>query len=158
LLYTGIELMDQLRQRLMEEIEPICRRLNFFLFDVQIKGDKRQLVVKVTADTESGITLSECQQLSEEVSDLIFSRDLIPQAYRLEVSSPGIDKPLQFPHEYRRNIGRDLLIVFDQNGIRKEVKGELVGYSNDRIEVKTGDASIVIPVDEIQRANVKLKW
>jgi ribosome maturation factor RimP len=158
LLYAGMEFMDQLQQKLKEEVEPICGRLNFFLFDIQIKGDKRQLLVKVIADTESGITLSECQRLSKEVSDVIINLDLIPQAFRLEVSSPGIDKPLQFPYEYRRNVGRNLLVVVNQNGVRKEIKGELTGYNENKIEVNTGTESMVIPVDEIQRANVKLKW
>jgi len=155
---AGMKFMDQLQQKLKEEVEPICRRSNFFLFDIQIKGDRRQLLVKVIADTESGITLSECQQLSEQVSDLIFRDDLIPQAFRLEVTSPGVDKPLQYPYEYHRNIGRDLLVIVTQNGVRKEIKGELIGCNGDKIVVNTGTGSIVIPVDEIQRANVKLKW
>ena len=152
------EMMEVLEQKLKEVIEPLSRKLNIHLFDIQIKGDRRQLLVRVIADTDSGITLGECQCLSGEVSDIIFRENLISQAFRLEVSSPGIDKPLQFPYEYRRNIGRNLQVVFDQNGIRKEIKGELAAYEEDKIKLKAGKDFIIIAVDEIEKANVKLNW
>jgi ribosome maturation factor RimP len=150
--------LEQLRHQLKQEIEPVCRKINIFLFDIMVNRDKQQLIVKIIADTEAGITLGQCQQLSEEVSDLIYRRNLITQAYRLEVSSPGIDKPLQFPYEYRRNIGRNLLVVLEQQGVRKEIKGELTDFNEDIIKLKTGDQIIMIPVQDIQRATIKLKW
>lgn len=149
---------EVLRKKLEEVITPICKELNMYLFDVQLKGDRRQLLLRIFADTESGITLGECQKLSEEISDIIFRENLIAQDFRLEVSSPGINKPLQFPYEYRRNIGRKLHVVFDENGIRKEVNGELTAYMENTIKLKTGKNLLVIPVNEIQKANVKLNW
>jgi ribosome maturation factor RimP len=151
-------MMEALQQKLKEVIEPIGRKQNIFLFDIQIKGDRRQLLVMVIVDTETGITLGECQRFSGEVSDIIFRENLISQAYRLEVSSPGVDKPLQFPYEFRRNIGRNLQVIFDRDGIRKEIKGELAGYEEDKIKLRTGKEFIIIPVDKIEKANVKLNW
>ena len=76
----------------------------------------------------------------------------------MEVSSPGIDKPLQFPYEYRRNIGRNLLVILEQQGIRKEIKGELAAYEEHGIKLKMDNDTVIIPLQDIKRATIKLKW
>jgi ribosome maturation factor RimP len=150
--------LEQLVRQLKQEIEPICHKLSILLFDIMIKRDKQQLIVKIIVDTETGVTLGECQRLSEAVSDLVYRRNLISQGYRLEVSSPGVDKPLQFLYEYRRNIGRNLLVIWEQQGIRKEIKGELATCDENGIRLKTDEQAVNIPFKDIKRATVKLKW
>ena len=111
--------------KLIEHIIEICDQLDFKFIDSSIYGHNNKQNIKVIADTEEGITLQQCQKLSQEISDIIFRKDLIFGEYRLDVSSPGLDKPLQNEYEFKRNIGRNLIVSYtDENNTVNEVIGE----------------------------------
>ena len=133
--------------------------MNFKLIDVSIHGHNKKQNVKVIADTENGITLNECQKLSQEISDIIFRKDLIDGEYRLDVSSPGLDKTLQFDYEFKRNIGRNLIVsYYDGENKLKEVTGEMIEYNDNQICLKKKEQLIEIKQDKIKNAKIKLKW
>ena len=146
-------------KELEEHIKKICNDLGFMFIEASIHGHKNKQNIKVIADTEKGITLQECQKLSREISDIIFRKDLVFNNYRLDVSSPGLDKPLQSDYEFKRNIGRDLIINYqDENSNLKEVIGELVEYNNDVIIVNAKNELLSIKLENINKAKIKLKW
>ena len=145
--------------KLENYIKQICNDLGFMFIEASIHGHKNKQNIKVIADTEKGITLEECQNLSREISDIIFRKDLIYSDYRLDVSSPGLDKPLVKDYEYKRNIGRDLIITFkDESGNLKEIVGELIEYNDDKINLKTDKDLLSLDLKNITKAKIKLKW
>ena len=145
--------------KIEEHIKKICNDLGFMFIEASIHGHKNKQNIKVIADTKKGITLEECQKLSREISDIIFRKDLVYNDYRLDVSSPGLDKPLQHDYEYKRNIGRDLIINFeDENKNLKEVAGELVEYNKQGIVLKIKNELISLNFENIKKAKIKLKW
>ena len=139
-------------------IEQVCREKGVFLLGVDLKGSGRNRNVKVTLDTEAGITLNECQEISSEISDMFYRKDVFIDGYNLEVSSPGVDKPLEQPFEYKRNIGRNLTVEYQDNDELKMVTGELKEYKDDALNISVGKESLQIPISRVKRAQVKLKW
>jgi ribosome maturation factor RimP len=115
-------------------------------------------MIKVTVDTDEGINLNECEKLSQKISDMLFRKNLYKQGYKLEVTSPGISKPLEHPYEFRRNIGRDLKIDYTDNDEPKKIEGELKSYNNQDITLLVKKEEIIIPLAHINQAKVKLKW
>ena len=145
--------------KLEEHIKNICNDLGFMFIEASIHGHKNKQNIKVIADTEKGISLQECQNLSREISDIIFRKDLIYSDYRLDVSSPGLDKPLKYDYEFVRNIGRELIVNYkDESGNFQEVIGELTKYEDDEIIIKINDELKAININNINKAKIKLKW
>jgi len=146
-------------RELKEHIKNICNDLGFIFIDASIHGHKNKQNIKVIADTEKGITLDECQKLSREISDIIFRKDLIYSDYRLDVSSPGLDKPLQYDYEFKRNIGKNLIVSYENDSNNfVETIGELIDYKNNSLILKVNDALKIIEIKKINKAKIKLKW
>ena len=150
--------MDTLEEKLSGIIEPICKNSNIYLHGIEIKGSHSHVLIKVTVDTDEGITLNRCQFLSRQISDVLEQKDLIKNDYRLEVSSPGIDKPLQYPYEYRRNIGRDLVVVYYQQHTVKQFIGKLLAYHEKELIFEVGKDRVSLAKDQIKSIKIKLKW
>jgi len=139
-------------------IKDICQAENVHLLNVDIMGGGRSRQVRVTVDTDDGITLDKCQHLSKEIGDLFYRKDIYEDGYNLEVSSPGIDKPLEHEFEYKRNIGRNLTVVYLDGDETKKVTGELKEFSGTALHLLVGKDKKNIPLSQVQRAKVKLKW
>jgi len=116
------------------------------------------MIIRVVADTEKGITLGECQALSEKISDIFYRKEVIRGAYRLEVSSPGVNKPLEHDFEYQRNIGKQLSVNYVKDNEEKNVTGELLAWNEDTITLKSEPGETEIPRKAINSAKIKLKW
>jgi ribosome maturation factor RimP len=145
--------------KLKDYIKEICENLNFKFIETSVHGHKNKYNIKVIADTEEGITLEECQKISREISDIIFRKDLIFGDYRIDVSSPGLDKPLQYDYEYKRNIGRNLIVSYiNENNKITEITGELTNIDADGIVLKIKEESITVKFEKINQAKIKLKW
>jgi len=82
-------------EKIREFIQLVIEQNTAELIDLEFKGKKGNQVLRVFVDTEGGITLKQCEQISREISDFLDQKDLISGKYRLEVSSPGIDRPLK---------------------------------------------------------------
>ena len=150
--------MEDLEKKLFNFFEPLCKNNKIILYEVELKGSPKNRIIKVTVDTENGITLNKCQLLSREISDLLVQKDLIKNEYHLEVSSPGINKPLQYSFEYERNIGRDLKIAYYKDDSIDEIVGKLVEYNEKNITLEIAKDKIIIENEKIKKAIIKLKW
>ena len=144
---------------LKDHIKKICDKLEIKFIEASIHGHKNKQNIKVMVDTEEGINLQECQKISREISDIIFRKDLIMGGYRLDVSSPGLDKPLQYDYEYKRNIGKILTVLYmDEENNLTEIVGELTEYNADGIVLKIKEDLIEIKINKINKTKIKLKW
>jgi len=145
--------------KLIEHIRTICDTNKYILINASVHGHKNKQNIKVVADTVEGITLEQCQNLSREISDIIFRKDLIFGNYNLEVTSPGVDKPLQQDYEFIRNIGKNLKVEYlNEESKSVELVGELKNYENNLLHLYTGKEIQVIDKKKIKKAKIKLKW
>lgn len=135
-----------------------CDDLNLFLVEVRIRGDKRQPIFEIFADTETGITLKECEMLTRELQDCIDMDEAFPENYRLNVSSPGLDKPLIWDFEFKRNIGQKLIIKLQSAKGAIEKIGKLTGFDKTSLQLSSDGMTEEIDRSEIIEAKVKIKW
>ena len=150
--------MTGLKSKIVSLVEPLCKSKEIILRDVSLAGREQNINIKIIVDTESGITLSECQELSKDISDLFYQKDMIKGRYNLEVSSPGLERPLQDLFEYRRNIGRDLKVIYNRDNDSAVIIGELIEVSATAVRLRTKSEEIEIPLSEINSAIIQLKW
>jgi len=150
--------MGNKESEIYQLIEPICQSEDIYLSDVSLHGSSKNTIIKIIVDTENGVTLNQCQELSKKISDIFYRRDLFQNKYRLEVSSPGITKPLEHSYEFKRNIGKQLEVNYIKGEEKCFVTGELLKYTPDAITLKSDKTDLDIPLNDIEEAKIKLKW
>ncbi len=127
------------------------------LVDLQLKGRSGSQVLKVYIDGEAPVTLDRCTQVSRSLSDELDIADVIPGKYRLEVSSPGVDRPLQTERDFQRNLNKDVEILLDGEE-QGSFKGKVVSVGDEGVSVRNGDVTRTIPLSSIKRCNLSLPW
>ena len=132
--------------QLTDLITPILDDLGLELVDLEYKREGRDLFLRIFIDKTGGVNLDDCAGLSREVSALLEVENLITDAYRLEVSSPGMDRPLKRPADFERFIGERVKIKSkesidpDSRGHnRKTFVGELLGLKEGRVSIRQLD-------------------
>lgn len=135
---------------LTQLIEPEVKALGFDLVRVKLfgSGDERTLQIMAERPETKQLVIEDCAAISRRLSDLLDEVDPIEEAYRLEVSSPGIDRPLTRPHDFADWAGHEARITVDEaiEG-RKTFKGILNGIDGDKVllsDAKTGDVAIAL--------------
>jgi len=141
-----------------ELAQPLIEEKNVELIDFELKGKPGNQVLRFFIDTESGVTLNLCKDISREISDYLDRKDLIPGKYRLEVSSPGLDRPLKNWKDFRRNVNRKVKIVF-KNENEKEVSqtGIIISVNETEVQIKN-EETITIALDNIVSAKIEPVW
>ncbi len=150
----------QIKTKLREIIVPIVENSGAYLVDINLKGVGKRLAVEVLVDTDDGITIKKCEEISKQISDALDFYDPIPGSYRLEVSSPGVGNPFKVKRQYFTNIGRFLRVKYIDKtlGQTLEVFGQLVSAGEENIELKVGDKTVVLKYNQIIEAKTEIVW
>jgi len=139
--------------RLTRLIEPIVAQLGYELVGIEFDGRSR--VLRVYIDRAEGIVVDDCSRVSYQLSGMLDVEDPIPGHYQLEVSSPGLDRPLFKLAHFERFIGSvatiRLRIAVDN---RRRVKGRLVSVEGDDILVEEDSGTLRLPFGAIERARL----
>jgi len=131
---------------------PIVERHSFELVDVEFLKEGTNWYLRIYIDKPGGITIDDCQIVSEEISDILDEKDPIEQSYFLEVSSPGLDRPLKKDSDFEKFKGELVEVkVYKPIDGRKIFEGELVGLIDGKIVIKIDDRNV-----EFERAQVAL--
>lgn len=150
--------MDEKKEEIKDLILPICQRMQVHLVDLELRGHYNSQVLTVFTDTEAGITMDEIVRLTQEIEDTLDIHQPIKGHYRLEVSSPGINRPLRELWQFRKNQGRKLRVLTGNPEGTKEYMGELISVTDDAIVLKIEKKEITIQLASIKKAVVKLDW
>ncbi len=131
----------------------------FELVDVEYVKEGPHRYLRVYMDKEGGLTLEDCQRISESISEPLDKEDFIDEAYFLEVSSPGLDRPLKKEEDYRRFAGENIEVkLYEAINGEKVYEGELLGLSQNIVELALDNQEIVkIPKDKIAGAKLAVK-
>ncbi|HFD79570.1 MAG TPA: ribosome maturation factor RimP [Gammaproteobacteria bacterium] len=148
--------MPQESAELRRLIEPAVTALGYELVGVEFSRGKQGLL-RVYIDHEDGISVDDCQKVSHQVSGLLDVEDPIRGQYALEVSSPGLDRPLFRARDFERFAGHEirLRLLAPVDG-RRKFRGVLVGMRDDQVvvDVDETDEELVVPLDEIDQARL----
>ncbi|OGP55114.1 MAG: hypothetical protein A2Y65_10075 [Deltaproteobacteria bacterium RBG_13_52_11] len=140
-------------------LEPFLKAEGLSLVDIQYKWERGGWVLRVLIDRKLGITLDDCARVSREFGQLLDVENIIPTSYRLEVSSPGLDRPLKKEADFIQYSGRRVRIkTKDPVSGRRNFKGDLLGCAEGKVMVKVeGSEVFVIPLSSILKANLELE-
>ena len=158
-----------MREEILTQVEslvmPILDDLGFELVDLQYKQEGSQWALCIFIDKPGGVVLDDCATVSREVGAILEIEDPIKSSYRLEVSSPGLDRPLKKPADFERFAGQKIklktlaLLDPDQRGhTRKTFAGTLLGLEGDQVRLELDDKQgglAVIPLAGIEKANLE---
>jgi ribosome maturation factor RimP len=141
----------------LEQIHQIAGRIvaseGIELIDIEYKPGRHRGLLRVYIDKEGGVTLNDCENVSRQIGTVLDVEDVIQGAYVLEVSSPGLDRPLRTDRDYQRAIGRHLKInMTDDQGNNLQITGKLIGFNDDEIVVEQQGKNRNIPRNFVKRA------
>lgn len=154
----------ELQQQLEELVNGRLSGSDCFLVDVQIAGAKTNPKVIVLLDGDRGVSIDTCAEISRWLGKQIEDKDIIPSAYTLEVSSPGISQPLRLFRQYPQHIGRKLKVVLNDGSTKigklQEIKAESIIMEEEGKGKKKGTAQppVEIPVHQIAKAFVLVSF
>ncbi len=143
----------RLEERVRSLVEPVLGRHGAALVEVAVRRGRTRLV-RIVADRAGGIDLDTCARVSEELSRMLDADDPIAGSYTLEVTSPGLGRPLRTAEDFRRVLGRKVRVVL----ARSQCEGTLEEVGEDRIRVATDRGAVDVPLDEIAKAKELLPW
>ena len=149
--------MDRIHQ-VTELIEPTLHDMGFELVRVLMSGGQRPtLQVMVERSDRGPVTLDQCAEISHAISALLDVADPLPGAYRLEVTSPGLDRPLVRRADYERFAGFEARLETELplEG-RRRFRGRLLGIADDQVRLALPEGETSIPLDAIKKAKLVL--
>ena len=148
--------MARAPDKLTELIGSVVEPMGFELVGVEYaSGGSSGGLLRVYIDQEAGISVDDCADVSHQVSGVLDVEDPIRENYSLEVSSPGLDRPLFYKEHYRRFVGSRVKISLraKQDG-RRRFEGRLLGVRDNDVVIDTEDEEIVLPLDMIEKARL----
>lgn len=133
----------------------VVEPMGFELVGVEYFQHGGNATFRVYIDRESGITCDDCAAVSHQLSGVLDLEDPIPGRYDLEVSSPGLDRPLVFPEHFERYAGHRIRIrLAEKLDGRRKLDGRLLGYQNGNVELEVDERHWEVPLERIESARM----
>lgn len=131
---------EDIEKRTEELVMPIIEQNNFELVDVEYVKEGSSYYLRAYIDKEGGITVDDCEIVSRALGDLLDEKDFIEESYILEVSSPGLGRPLKKEKDYKRSLGKELEIrLYKAVNKQKEFYGILKSYDETTVTISDED-------------------
>lgn len=122
---------------------PIMEANHFELVDVEYVKEGSNWYLRAYIDKEGGISIDDCELVSRALSDLLDQEDFIEEAYILEVSSPGLLRPIKKDKDFQRNVGKEIEVhLFKMMDKKKELTGILTAFDADTLTIQTEENEI----------------
>jgi len=151
--------------RVTELAIPLAAALGLELAEVEYRQEGRQMVLRLYIERDGGVTLDDCAAVSRELAEILEVEDFIQGNYNLEVSSPGLNRPLKKPSDYERFAGRIVkiktfeLLPDDAGNMRKTFTGELLGLEGGIVRLKLNEGQNAgIPLGKVAKANLEVEF
>jgi len=149
--------MDDIKQKLTQLAGQAADAHGVEIFDIELLG-KGKLLLRVLIDKEGGVTLDDCQHFSKSFSALLDVEDPLQGSYNLEVSSPGMDRPLKRLIDFEKNTGKLARIVTeDKIDNRNFFTGRISGVDKNIVKLMINEYEIPIPFDKISKARLEIE-
>jgi ribosome maturation factor RimP len=150
----------------VEQVRAVAQRVTegrgFELTDVEAKKGRDGYLVRLFVDKEGGIGLDDLQAVSEEVSAILDAEDPISSSYTLEVSSPGLDRPLKTEADYRRSVGKLVkLSSYEPVDGRRHWLGRLTDFTDGVLHLtleKEGGAKVAVPLARLSHGRLEVEF
>jgi len=149
-----MQLLDQIR----ELISPALNESAIELVELAFRGARGNQILQVFIDTESGVTIDDCQNASDLISEILDTADIIEGRYRLEVSSPGVDRPLKTVRDFRRNMGRPIRFNLQNEETKRTYEGTIQQVVDGKVTLMVNQEAETFSIDQMENVKLILKW
>ena len=162
--FLGGEYLSNVVETVKEIVEPILESHSFYLFDVEFVKENKSYYLRVYIDKPGGVTIDDCVLVSDELSEKIdaLPEDPIPEAYFLEVSSPGAERPLRNDKELKEAVDQYIHVsLFKKLDNQKAYEGTLLKVDEDSIDLQLDDPKktvINVPRELIAKSRLAIKF
>ena len=154
LLPVGLPIVSK-QQQLQALIAPVVSALGFELWGLEYLTQGRQSTVRVFIEGVEGVTLEDCERASRQISSVFDVEDPIREHYTLEVSSPGMDRPLYTLDQFVQHVGDDVALrLRSAIGGRRNFKGNLKSVQGQDVLVVVDSDEVLLPFENIEKANI----
>lgn len=149
------DMLTAKEQSLLDAVEAHAEAHGISIVTVEVAGASKSPVIRVYIDALGGVSFTELTEAQEWIGQLMDELDPFPGAYVLEVSSPGIDRPLRTPGHFQAAVGEQVKLKTSEavEG-RKHFKGTLVSATEDAVAIEVDGAEVALPFTAISKANI----
>ena len=150
---------EKLLEEVRQVVEPILQSQGFELVDLEYQREPQGWVLRIYLDREGGVTLDDCAEVSGEIGAILEVKELIPNPYVLEVSSPGLTRPLKKPEDFNKYRNRLVKIkLFEPLEGRKNFKGTLLSLEGEKVCMEIEGRVYELPLQGIAKANLEIEF
>lgn len=141
--------------RLNDLLKPLVEGLGYEFVGLEYAGNPKQSVLRIYIDSDEGVGLSDCEYVSREAAAMLDVEDPISGQYNLEISSPGLDRPLFTPDQYERYSGKEIKVTLfaPENG-RRKFKGAIVRLDGEQLVMQVDGEEVQIRFENIAKARL----
>jgi len=144
-----------LSKNVLDVINPVVTGMGYELVGVEHLGQGKHSILRVYIDHTDGIAVDDCEQVSRQISALLDVEDPIPGQYSLEVSSPGLDRPLFNKEHFIRFIGSQCKVrLYRLIDGRRRITGVITGTTDDNVIIESEGEALTLPLEMIEKANL----
>ncbi len=148
--------VDRTQEQLVAELTGPLLDAGYDLEAVDVTPAGRRRLVRIAVDKDGGVTMDEIAEATRAVSQLLDESDVMgEQPYTLEVTSPGVDRPLTLPRHWRRNRGRLVAVTLSDGG---QVTGRVADSSEETVDLATDDGSRTLALADVATARVQVEF
>lgn len=151
--------MQLVEKKIVNITKEIIDQNGLLLIDFLFRGFSNSTVIEIYIDGEKGVSVEECAKISREINEQIEAENLIESSYRLEVSSPGADRPLKFLQQFTKHINRNFdLQLTDEGETSKKVTGKLLSIDGENLLFLVQKEEVIVPFNTIKKAKVIISF
>ena len=150
--------MEFSETQLKEDIKLCLEKENYELIDLTVNKFKATTVIQIYSDKQGGIAVEDCAHLSREVNKVLELKYANFDNYQIEVSSPGIKRPLKKEKDFLRNLNRNVFIQFMANDQKTSLEGSIHHTTNKVVYIQHDGKIDCIDYEQILNAKLKIKW
>jgi ribosome maturation factor RimP len=148
---------NDIKQKVLRLAKQVADEQGVEIFDIELLG-KGKLLLRVFIDKDGGVTLGDCERLSKSLGTVLDVEDIFPGSYTLEISSPGLDRPLKGIKDFEKNVGRlARIITIEKIENQNFFIGRITKINKNFIKLLVNGREIEIPFEKISKAKLEVE-
>jgi ribosome maturation factor RimP len=150
--------MNLLKENIQDIVQGIVEKNGYFLIDLIVRGSESNRVLEIFIDGENNVTAEDCAKISKEINSILSVSEMIDFSYRLDVSSPGVDRPLKFLKQFPKHLNRKFEVSYKQNDETKSLTGKLLKVDGEYLLFLTKNGEEMLNFNNILNAKVLISF
>ena len=150
--------MDTIKENIIRISNEIAEKLGYFVIEILLRGDNRKRIIEIYIDAENNINANDLAEMSREINSVLEEQNLIKESYRLDVSTPGVDRPLKHLKQFPKHINRNFEVNYKTDDGIKTITGKLLSVKREELTFLSDKKEVLIEFNNIITAKVIISF